>query len=53
MSFNVKSKNLNMKGLELIKKAIALQPAERVPWVPFVGVHGGFLTGVMQKLTWN
>jgi len=46
MSFNVKSKNLNMKGLELIKKAIALQPAERVPWVPFVGVHGGFLTGV-------
>jgi len=35
-----------MKGLELIKKAFALQPVERVPWVPFVGVHGGFLTGV-------
>ncbi len=35
-----------MKGLELIKKTIALQPVERVPWVPFVGVHGGFLTGV-------
>jgi uroporphyrinogen decarboxylase len=35
-----------MKGLELIKKAISLQPVERVPWVPFVGVHGGFLTGV-------
>ena len=35
-----------MKGLELIKKAFALQPLERVPWVPFVGVHGGFLTGV-------
>ncbi|WP_372933598.1 uroporphyrinogen decarboxylase family protein [Mariniphaga sediminis] len=34
-----------MKGLELIKKAFALQPVERVPWVPFVGVHGGFLTG--------
>jgi uroporphyrinogen decarboxylase len=30
----------------LIKKAIALQPVKRVPWVPFVGVHGGFLTGV-------
>ncbi len=35
-----------MKGLELLKKAFALQPAERVPWVPFVGVHGGFITGV-------
>lgn len=35
-----------MKGLELIKKAFALQTVERVPWVPFVGVHGGFLTGV-------
>ncbi len=35
-----------MKGFELIKKAFALQPVERVPWVPFVGVHGGFLSGV-------
>ena len=35
-----------MKGLKLIKKAIALEEVERVPWVPFVGVHGGFLTGV-------
>src|SRR5210317_1870558 len=35
-----------MKGLELIKKAFALQNVERVPWVPFVGVHGGHLTGV-------
>lgn len=35
-----------MNGLELIKKTFALQPVERVPWVPFVGVHGGFLTGV-------
>lgn len=34
-----------MKGLELLKKAFALQPVERVPWVPFVGVHGGFLIG--------
>ena len=35
-----------MKGIELIKKAFALETLERVPWVPFVGVHGGFLTGV-------
>ena len=35
-----------MKGLELLKNAFALQPVERVPWVPFVGVHGGFITGV-------
>lgn len=34
-----------MKGLKLIKKAFSLEPVERVPWVPFVGVHGGFLTG--------
>ena len=34
-----------MKGLELLKKAFALQPVDRVPWVPFVGVHGGFLIG--------
>jgi MtaA/CmuA family methyltransferase len=35
-----------MKGLELLKKAFQLEEVERVPWVPFVGVHGGFLTGV-------
>ena len=35
-----------MKGLELIKQVFLLQPAERVPWVPFVGVHGGYLTNV-------
>ncbi len=34
-----------MKGLELIKRAFDLKEVERVPWVPFVGVHGGFLTG--------
>ncbi len=33
-----------MNGLGLIRKAFTLQPVERVPWVPFVGVHGGFLT---------
>ncbi len=35
-----------MHGLSLIKKAFHLQPVERVPWVPFVGVHGGSLIGV-------
>ncbi len=35
-----------MNGLKLIQKAFALQPVERVPWVPFVGVHGGFLIGL-------
>lgn len=34
-----------MNGLKLLKKAFSLQPVERVPWVPFVGVHGGFLIG--------
>lgn len=38
-----------MKGLKLIKKAFSLEPVERVPWVPFVGVHGGFLTGTDAK----
>lgn len=35
-----------MKGLELIKRAFALQEVERIPWVPFVGVHGGKLIEV-------
>ena len=35
-----------MNGLSLIKQAMRLEPVERVPWVPFIGVHGGFLIGV-------
>ena len=35
-----------MHGLSLIKQAFSLQPVQRVPWVPFVGVHGGYLIGV-------
>ncbi|NQU86295.1 MAG: uroporphyrinogen decarboxylase [Mariniphaga sp.] len=35
-----------MKGLELIKKAFGLEKVERIPWVPFVGVHGGHLIGI-------
>ncbi len=35
-----------MRGKELIQAAFALQPTDRVPWVPFVGCHGGSLIGV-------
>lgn len=35
-----------MNGLPLLKKAFKLEPVERVPWVPFVGVHGGQLIGI-------
>lgn len=35
-----------MYGKELIKKAFALEPVSRAPWVPFVGVHAGALVGV-------
>jgi len=34
-----------MTGKELIKKAFGLQEVERIPWVPFVGCHGGNLIG--------
>ncbi len=35
-----------MKGKELIFKAFKLEEVDRIPWVPFVGVHGGKLIGV-------
>lgn len=35
-----------MYGLSLIKQAISFKPVARIPWVPFVGVHGGYLIGV-------
>ncbi len=35
-----------MNGLKLIEQALKLQEVERVPWVPFVGVHGGKLVDV-------
>jgi MtaA/CmuA family methyltransferase len=38
-----------MQGFELIKAAMLLQETERVPWVPFTGVHGGYLLGVDAK----
>jgi MtaA/CmuA family methyltransferase len=35
-----------MTGLQLIKSAFFLEPVEHVPWVPFVGCHGGALIGL-------
>ena len=34
-----------MTGKELVLQAMNCQKTERVPWVPFVGVHGGKLIG--------
>jgi len=34
-----------MTGKELIKMAFGLKETERIPWVPFVGAHGGNLVG--------
>ncbi len=38
-----------MNGKQLIIKAFNLEETERVPWVPFIGCHGGKLTGVNAK----
>ncbi len=35
-----------MRGKELLKQAFALKETNRVPWVPFVGVHAASLLGV-------
>lgn len=35
-----------MTGKEILLRTLRAEPAERVPWVPFVGVHGGSLVGV-------
>jgi len=34
------------KGKILIERAFRLEQTGRVPWVPFVGVHGGYLVGL-------
>lgn len=33
-------------GRQLVLDAMSCKPVERIPWVPFVGVHGGKLKGV-------
>lgn len=35
-----------MNGKEVLLKTLKGEAADRVPWVPFVGVHGGFLRGL-------
>ena len=35
-----------MTGKEILLDALQSKPTPRVPWVPFVGVHGGALVGV-------
>jgi len=35
-----------MTGKELIHRAFKLEEVDRIPWIPFVGVHGGKLIGV-------
>ena len=35
-----------MSGKELIQKALTLQTTDRVPWVPFIGIHGARLIGL-------
>lgn len=35
-----------MPNKELLLKALVGETTERIPWVPFVGVHGGALVGV-------
>lgn len=35
-----------MNGLKLLEKTFRLEKTERVPWVPFVGVHGAKLIGI-------
>ncbi len=34
-----------MNGKERIRKAFKVQAVDRIPWIPFVGVHGAFLAG--------
>jgi uroporphyrinogen decarboxylase len=34
-----------MTGKEILLKTLKSEPAERIPWVPFVGVHGGQFVG--------
>jgi len=41
----LQNKFITMTGKELIKSAFNLEETERIPWVPFVGVHGGKLVG--------
>ncbi|QGY42101.1 uroporphyrinogen decarboxylase [Maribellus comscasis] len=39
-----------MDGLKLLERVFRLEEVERVPWVPFVGVHGGKLLNVDAEM---
>ena len=38
-----------MQGKELIKKSFGCEKVDRIPWVPFVGVHGAIFTGNLAE----
>lgn len=38
-----------MKGIERVQKAIKLKEVDRIPWVPFVGVHAAKLLGITAE----
>lgn len=38
-----------MTGKERIRKAFRREATDRIPWVPFVGVHGGSLLGLTAE----
>lgn len=38
-----------MTGREIIRKSFRLEPVPRIPWVPFVGIHGGNLISVTAE----
>lgn len=38
-----------MTKRELLLKALRREPVERVPWVPFVGCHAGYLLGITAE----
>ncbi len=35
-----------LAGLTLVKKAFNRETVQRIPWVPFAGVHAAKLTGI-------
>ena len=37
---------IKMKGKERVLQAISCNKVDRIPWVPFVGVHGGYLLDI-------
>ena len=38
-----------MTGREIIRKSFRLESVPRIPWIPFVGIHGGDLIGVSSE----